>query len=408
VDEVDTLRFLGDDEAMTTPREFDIALFGATGFTGGLIADYLAAHAPEGATIAIAGRTAAKVAEVRNRLDQDVTEVIADVSDPESLRSLAGRTRVLISTVGPYTLYGEPVVKACVEAGTDYVDLTGEPEFVDRMFLKFHERAMETSARIIHACGFDSIPHDLGAQFTVEQLPEGVPITVRGYVTMNGTFSGGTAASALEAMSHMGDAKKAHTKRLAKEGQPLGRIAEVVRGKVAKSADTGRWALPMPTVDPEIVVTSARSLERYGPEFRYSHLMDTKSLPQAVGTMAGLGAIAGLAQIGPARRWMGRRVPPGTGPAPEKRATSWFKVRFFGEGGGVSVVTEVAGGDPGYGETAKMISESALCLAFDDLPVTAGQVTTAAAMGSVLRGRLESAGITFTVLPTGTRGEPVT
>ncbi|MEI8051488.1 MAG: saccharopine dehydrogenase NADP-binding domain-containing protein, partial [Actinomycetes bacterium] len=205
---------------MTTPREFDIALFGATGFTGGLIADYLAAHAPEGATIAIAGRTAAKVAEVCNRLDRDVTEVIADVSDPESLRSLAGRTRVLISTVGPYTLYGEPVVKACVEAGTDYVDLTGEPEFVDRMFLKFHERAMETGARIIHACGFDSIPHDLGAQFTVEQLPEGVPITVRGYVTMNGTFSGGTAASALEAMSHMGDAKKAHAERLAKEGQP--------------------------------------------------------------------------------------------------------------------------------------------------------------------------------------------
>jgi short subunit dehydrogenase-like uncharacterized protein len=115
--------------------------------------------------------------------------------------------------------------------------------------------------------------------------------------------------------------------------------------------------------------------------------------------VVGIGFIAGLAQVGPVRRWMSNRVPPGTGPSEEKRAASWFKVRFFGEGGGVKVVTEVAGGDPGYGETAKMISESALCLAFDDLPKTSGQQTTASAMGSALRARLEARGITFTVLP---------
>ncbi|NBV26151.1 MAG: saccharopine dehydrogenase, partial [Actinobacteria bacterium] len=287
----------------------------------------------------------------------------------------------------------------CAEAGTDYVDLTGEPEFVDLMYVKYNATAEKSGARLIHACGFDSIPHDLGAQFTVEQLPEGVPLTVRGYVTANGTFSGGTAASALEAMSRMSESKKAHTARVAAEPLPAGRTAKVVAGKPGKSRDTGRWSLPMPTIDPEIVLNSARRVDRFGPDFSYSHNLDSKSFIGTASMVVGIGFIAGMAQVGPVRRWMSNRVPPGTGPSEEKRAASWFKVRFFGEGGGVKVVTEVAGGDPGYGETAKMISESALCLAFDDLPTTSGQQTTASAMGSALRTRLITKGITFTVIP---------
>jgi short subunit dehydrogenase-like uncharacterized protein len=154
----------------------------------------------------------------------------------------------------------------------------------------------------------------------------------------------------------------------------------------------------MPTVDPEIVLNSSYRLDRYGPDFSYSHYLNSKSLVGTASMLAGIGLIAGLAQVGPVRRWMGKRVPPGTGPSAEKRASSWFKVRFFGEGGGVRVVTEVAGADPGYGETAKMIGESALCLAFDDLPRTSGQQTTASAMGSALQTRLHAKGVVFTVI----------
>ena len=384
---------------MTTSRSFDITLLGATGFTGGLAAKYLAANAPADAKLALAGRNRAKLEAVAASLGRDVAIIVVDNTDDASVKAMAEATRVVMTTVGPYILHGEPVVRACAEAGTDYVDLTGEPEFVDLMYVKYNATAEKSGARLIHACGFDSIPHDLGAQFTVEQLPEGVPLAVRGYVTANGTFSGGTAASALEAMSRMSESKKAHTARVAAEPVPADRKARVIASKPGKSRDTGRWSLPMPTVDPEIVLNSAHRIDRYGPDFSYSHNLDAKNFIGTALMMGAIGALAAYAQVGPVRRWMSNRVPPGTGPSEEKRAASWFKVRFFGEGGGVKVVTEVAGGDPGYGETAKMISESALCLAFDDLPKTSGQQTTASAMGSALRARLEAKGITFTVIP---------
>jgi len=384
---------------VTTSRSFDITLLGATGFTGGLAAKYLAANAPADAKLALAGRNRAKLEAVAASLGRDVAIIVVDNTDDASVKAMAEATRVVMTTVGPYILHGEPVVRACAEAGTDYVDLTGEPEFVDLMYVKYNATAEKSGARLIHACGFDSIPHDLGAQFTVEQLPEGSPMAVRAYVSANGTFSGGTAASALEAMSRMSESKKAHTARVAAEPLPAGRTAKVVAGKPGKSRDTGRWSLPMPTIDPEIVLNSARRVDRFGPDFSYSHNLDSKSFIGTASMVVGIGFIAGMAQVGPVRRWMSNRVPPGTGPSEEKRAASWFKVRFFGEAGDVKVVTEVAGGDPGYGETAKMISESALCLAFDDLPTTSGQQTTASAMGSALRSRLITKGITFTVIP---------
>ena len=380
-------------------RDHDIVLFGATGFTGRLIAEYLAGVAPEAARIAVAGRDKVKLEELAGGLGREVAVVEADVTDLASMRAMAESTRVLITTVGPYTLHGEPAVAACAAAGTDYLDLCGEPEFFDRTWLEHHATAEESGARLIHACGFDSIPHDLGAQFTVEQLPSGLPMTIRGYARMNGTFSGGTAASALQAMSRSSQTRAARSARLAAEVRPQGRKARVGSARPGKSSDTGRWALPMPTIDPKIVVASALSLEAYGPDFSYSHLLDCEGPLAAAGTTAGIAAIAGLSKIPAARRALSARVPQGTGPSEEKRAASWFKVRFFGESGGERAVTEVAGGDPGYTETAKMISEAALCLAFDSLPQTSGQVTTAAAMGSTLRNRLDAAGITFRVLP---------
>ena len=182
-------------------RAHDIVVFGATGFTGALTAEYLARNAGPETRWALAGRSQSKLEEVRRRLGPgaaDVPLLQADVTDPESLRSVAEATRVVITTVGPYSRYGEPMVAACAAAGTDYVDLTGEPEFVDRMWLGYHSRAVETGARLVHSCGFDSIPYDLGAQFTVEQLPEGVPISLDGFMRVNASISGGTYQSTIE------------------------------------------------------------------------------------------------------------------------------------------------------------------------------------------------------------------
>src|SRR6476661_4233720 len=237
-------------DARNADREFDIVLFGATGFTGRLTAEYLARHAPAGLRWALAGRSPDKLERVRDRLvDHDpglgtLPLLHADVTDPASLADVAARARVVITTVGPYLTYGEPLVAACAEAGTDYVDLTGEPEFVDRMYVAYHATAERTGARLVHACGFDSIPHDLGAYFTVRQLPDDVPVTVRGVVRTRGTFSGGTFHSAMTQMSRAKQMKQASAARRAIEPRPEGRSSRAVPGKPQRDAVLGRWLLP--------------------------------------------------------------------------------------------------------------------------------------------------------------------
>ncbi|MFE5188997.1 saccharopine dehydrogenase family protein [Streptomyces sp. NPDC056628] len=383
-------------------RPYDVVLFGATGFVGVLTAEYLAAHAPEGLRWAVAGRGKAKLEALRASLPEGSEPGVleADVADPASLRRLAEQARVVASTVGPYVRYGEDLVAACADTGADYLDLSGEPEFVDLMYVRHDARARETGARLVHACGFDSIPHDLGAYFTVRQLPEGVPLTVDAYVTADAAFSGGTFASALNQFARGRQMIAAARDRARHEPRLMGRRALAPAGAPRFAKEVGAWALPLPTIDPQIVKRSARALERYGPDFRYRHYAAVRRLPVAVGGVGAMGALFTAAQLPPARRWLSDRLKPGEGPGPEKRAKSWFSVRFVGEGGGRRVFTEVSGGDPGYGETAKMFAESALCLAFDELPETAGQVTTAVAMGDALTERLRAAGITFRVAAT--------
>jgi short subunit dehydrogenase-like uncharacterized protein len=385
-------------------RPYDIVLFGATGFTGGLTAEYLARHAPAATRWALAGRNQPKLEAVRDRLAEidpahaDLPLLQGDVTDEDSLRELAGATKVLITTVGPYVRYGEGLVAACAKAGTDYVDLTGEPEFVDRMYVLHHETAERTGARIVHACGFDSIPHDLGVLFTVQQLPEDVPLRVRGFVRAGGKPSAGTFHSAVTAFSRVRQTNAAHAQRRRAEPGPTdGRKVSSLKDVARREGSLG-WALPMPTIDPQVVKRSAARLDRYGPDFAYGHYVAVKRLPAAVGLVGGIGALFAVAQVPPARSWLLGRMTSGDGPSAEQREKSWFKVRFVGEGGGRRVVTEVAGGDPGYGETSKMLAESALCLAHDALPPTAGQVTTAVAMGDALTTRLQRAGIAFAVL----------
>ncbi|MCX5329975.1 trans-acting enoyl reductase family protein [Streptomyces sp. NBC_00140] len=380
-------------------RPYDIVLFGATGFVGALTAQYLAAHAPEGLRWAIAGRSEEKLQALRERLPggAEVGVLRADVADPASLRALAEHARVVATTVGPYVTYGEELVAACAETGADYLDLTGEPEFVDRMYVRHDARARETGARLVHACGFDSVPHDLGVYFTVRQLPEGVPLRVDGFVTADATFSGGTFASALGQFARGRQMIAAARDRGRHEPRLVGRRASTPSGAPRYVGAVDSWALPLPTIDPQIVGRSARALERYGPDFRYRHYAAVRRLPIAVGGVAAVGALFAAAQLPPARRWLSDRLKPGDGPSAEKRAKSWFRIRFVGEGGGRQVFTEVAGGDPGYDETAKIFAEAALALAFDDLPPTSGQVTTAVAMGDALTERLQRAGIVFRV-----------
>ncbi|MFE6407358.1 saccharopine dehydrogenase family protein [Streptomyces sp. NPDC057837] len=380
-----------------TDRPYDIVLFGATSFAGALTAEYLAAHAPEGLRWAVAGRSEEKLARLRERLPGEPGVLRADASDPASLRALAGQARVVATTVGPYVMYGEELVAACADAGTDYLDLCGEPEFVDLMYVRHDARARETGARLVHAAGFDSVPHDLGVYFTVRQLPEDVPLSVEGFVTADATFSGGTFASALNQIARRREMAAAARDRRRHEPRLVGRRASAPLGGPRFAPEVGAWALPMPTIDPQIVRRSAAALDRYGPDFRYRQYAAVRRLPVAVGGVAAVGALVAAAQVPPARRWLSGRLKPGDGPGPEKRARSWFSVRFVGEGGGRRVYTEVSGGDPGYGETAKMLAESALCLAFDELPETAGQVTTAVAMGDALVDRLRAAGIRFRV-----------
>lgn len=391
---------------MTAPdRTFDLVLFGATGFTGELTARYLAEHAPVECRWALAGRNREKLAAVRDRLAQvnpacaDLGLLVADSTDPASLRQVAESARVVITTVGPYLLHGEGLVAACAEAGTDYVDLTGEVEFADRMYLAHHETAQRTGARIVHACGFDSVPHDLGAYFTVRQLGPQPRIRMRGVVRSNARFSGGTFHSAMTQMSRPRQMRSVLQERRTRERAAggSGRRSRAISGKPQRDRVLGYWLLPLPTIDPFIVARSGRALPEYGDDFGYSHFAGMKRLPFALGGAAVATGGVLAAQVPLLRNALLERIQPGSGPSEDRRAASWFTVDFVAEGGGRTVHTRVSGGDPGYDETAKMLAESALCLAFDDNPDTAGQVTTAQAMGERLLERLRDAGMTFEV-----------
>jgi short subunit dehydrogenase-like uncharacterized protein len=392
---------------MEDGRQYDVVLFGATGFTGGLTADYLAAHAPAQMRWALGGRNRSKLDAVAARLaaaspqapQPDV--IVADAADQAALREAAASTRVVITTVGPYALHGGPLVAACAAAGTDYCDLTGEPEFVDRVWLEHHAEAEQTGARLVHCCGFDSIPHDLGAYFTVQQLPEGVPLAVNGYVKSNASFSGGTFHSAVNGFGRARQTLNAAKERRRREPRAEGRQIHAAPARIRRDESLGGWTVPLPTIDGAIIRRSAAELDRYGPDFTYGHNMVAKHLATVGAIAGGVGTAFTLAQLPPTRKLLLKLKAPGEGPSEAERERSWFKVVFVGEGGGKRVVTEVSGGDPGYGETSKMLAEAGLCLAFDELPQRSGQLTTAAAMGDPLLERVQRAGIRFAVKESG-------
>lgn len=390
---------------MAVSRRFDVVVFGATGFTGGLVAEYLAqASARDTFRWALAGRNAGKLEAVRQRLAGVPGAVLpdlltADVEDAASLAALATATTTVITTVGPYALHGEPLLRACAENGTHYVDLTGEPQFVHRMREQYDVIARKTGARIVNSCGFESIPPDITVLMALKELRRRVgdrvfdsaDVIVKGGVEAGGGFSGGTWHSAVEAMA---SARLWWAQRPSHPGDNV----HAVKTPLFREDHWQRWAMMMPTIDPEVVLHSARVRGDYGHSFSYGHYLLMKNPLALLGLAAGVGSIFALAQFGPTKRWLLGRRAPGEGPTPEQRAKGWFNMHVTATAGGITVVARMSGGDPGYGDTAKMMAEAGLCLALDsNLPEAAGVITPASAMGEALVPRLERAGLQLAI-----------
>ncbi|MCG8317055.1 MAG: saccharopine dehydrogenase NADP-binding domain-containing protein [Pseudomonadales bacterium] len=401
-----------------TSKAFDIVVFGATGFTGELTAAHLAqCKERDQLKWAIAGRSQAKLNDVKKRLAQQFPQcknleiITADISDYKSLKAMTSQARVLITTVGPYLNYGEAVVKACIETDTHYVDLTGEPEFVDSMVHLYDEVAVKKKLKIVNSCGFDSIPYDLGALFTINKLNQllgpdkagKTPINCEGFVQAGGTISGGTWHSAVTQFSRLWQyqkKKRAWTKAGSQKDSKTSRAVSPLPFNLTYRKPFKAWACPFPTIDPVVVRRTAKAREEYGPNFKYGHYLLVKQLPKlAVGAIA-MGGVLTLAQFDRTKDLLLRVKDPGQGPSEAEREKAWFNVRMIANAQGLCVWSEIKGGDPGYGETSKMLAESALCLAFDEdtSPAIYGVTTPGAAMGEPLINRLVENGIEFNVL----------
>ena len=384
---------------MREDRPYDLVLLGATGFTGRLVAGHLAGRTT-GVRWAIAGRdrdrleaVAATVAAAPGSTRPDVE--VVDVTDLVGLLKLTARTRVLATTVGPYAQLGELVAQACVRSGTHYADITGEPGFVSLLRDRYDADAAGRGVKLVTCCGFDSVPHDLGVRFTVDHLPDDVPLTVRGYVSGQMRPSGGTAHSALAAIG----ARSLPRADRAPADAPALRPVAALPARIHRVPELGGWGIPMPTIDPVIVLRSARVLDGYGSAFRYGHFARVRHLPSVVGAVAAVGSAAALASFGPTRGLLERVVPArGEGPDEATRQRSSFSVTFLGRGGDTAVTTRVSGGDPGYDETARMLGEAALSLALDDGPEEAGVLTPAVGLGRPYLDRLMAHGPRFEVV----------
>lgn len=384
-------------------RDFDVIVYGATGFTGRLVAEYLVQAYPGRGRWAMAGRSAAKLAEIRDLIGApaDLPLIVADADDPASIRALAERTQVVLTTVGPYQLYGSGLVAACAAAGTAYVDLCGEPAWMRQMIDAHEAEAKRTGARIVFSCGFDSIPFDLGVLTLQEAARErfGKPAPrVKGRVRkMQGGFSGGTAAS-LKATLAAAAKEPSLFKLLASSfaltpgftgpSQPSGLVPEY-------DGTLGAWVAPFvmaPINTKNVHRTNFLLGHPYGADFRY----DEMTVAPGVGEMAKAAAEA-IAKINP---FAGDKGPkPGEGPSKEERDAGHYDLLFIGEmpDGGRVDATVTGDRDPGYGSTSKMIAEAALCLV-EDVAGDGGIWTPGALMGVPLRERLKAkAGLTFTV-----------
>jgi short subunit dehydrogenase-like uncharacterized protein len=400
-------------------RDHDIVVYGATGFVGVLTAKYLAEHGPPDVRIALGGRSQSKLERTRDELGVDWPLVVADSQDRDAVAALAGSTRVVATTVGPYFKYGKPLVEACAAAGTHYADLTGEVLFMRWAIDAADAQARASGARIVHTCGFDSIPSDIGTLLLHEaaQAEGHGDLEETSFVVkaMRGGASGGTIDSARTTVDEV--KKDRATRRILADPYALSpnRDAEPDLGserdsiKPIRDDRLGGWLAPfvMGSVNTRVVRRSnALANHAYGPRFRYRELMRTGDGPlglaKAAGVSGGLaGLFAGLATPG-ARQLLDRVLPdPGEGPDEKARERGFFNIDIHAKtSSGALLRCEIrVQGDPGYKATAVMLGESALCLALDDLPETAGVLTPASALGHALADRLDAAGHSYRVVP---------
>ena len=405
--------------------KYDLVVFGATGFVGKLVCQYfLDCFGTQGELRwAAAGRSSAKLDKLASDLTPEAVNLprlIADVRDESTLRALCAQTRVLISTVGPYALYGEPPVKVCVETGTDYCDLTGEVQWIRRMIQQYEALARQSGARIVHCCGFDAIPSDLGVHYLQQQAQQRfgqtcsqVKMRVK---AMRGGISGGTVASAMNFAKEAVATPGLHqllanpyslcpeSKRTSLQQPPL--------IDVQYDRDFQEWIAPfaMAQVNTPVVLRSQALLENaYGEDFQYSEAVLTgrgvMGWMMAQGLKVGLDSFALAASIQPTRWALEHFVvpAPGEGPSARVQAQGFYDLRFWGKTAtGKNIGVKVTGDrDPGYGSTAKILGQTGVCLA-KDFPKSAkegGVWTPSTLFGDVLIERLENyAGLTFDVL----------
>jgi short subunit dehydrogenase-like uncharacterized protein len=411
---------------MTAEREFDIVLYGATGFVGNLTAEYLA-RAGDGARIALAGRSPDRLRAVRDGLGETAANwplLSADASQPSTLEAIAKQTQVVVTTVGPYAKYGMPLVAACAAAGTDYADLTGEPQFMRESIDLYHKQALDTGARIVHSCGFDSIPSDLSVYALYRKAAEDgtgelgdTTFVVRGF---SGGASGGTIASMTEMMraassdpevrTVLSDPYALSTDRAAEPD--VGRQRDMVwrRGKDIAPELAGLWtgAFVMAAANTRVVRRSNGLLDwAYGRQLRYTEVMSMgSSIAAPVASAAFTGAAAATMSLGSRffrllpSRLVERVLPrPGTGPSENVRERGYYKAETYTTTttGARYVATIAQRGDPGYKATSVLLGESGLALALDRdrLSDLRGVLTPAAAMGDALLARFPKAGVSL-------------
>jgi len=404
-------------------QRLQVVVFGATSFVGQILCRYLAArHADGGLRWAIAGRSADKLEQLRAQLGPSAANlpmIVAEASDDSALRAMCARTDVVVSTVGPYAYYGSPLVKACVDAGTDYCDLTGEVQWIARMIAEHEEAAQRSGARIVHCCGFDSVPSDLGVLFLQGEAQRryGQPCTrVKLRIkAMRGGVSGGTVASLMNVVEEA--RRDPEVRRLLASPYAIcppqtPQLDQPDVRFVQYDGELGSWLAPfvMAAINTRVVHRSnALAGSAYGVDFRYDEAMLTgpglKGRAYATAVAVGLGGFVGLALLPPGR-WLLQKyvVPkPGEGPSPEAQEKGFYDFRFHGTtADGQRIATRLTGDrDPGYGSTAKILGEAAACLAQDlaGEPRRGGFWTPASLLGDRLIPRLRAhAGLTFECL----------
>lgn len=406
-----------------TKRDFDIVVWGATGFTGALVAEYLLSEYGVGESLrwAIAGRSEEKLETLRQALGPkagSLPSIVADSFDEQTLAAMAAKTRVVITTVGPYAKYGSKLVSACVAHGTHYCDLAGEAQWIRRMIDEHHDAAVESGARIVHCCGFDSVPMDIGVWFLQQEAMRrhgsycsSIQMLVK---ATKGGPSGGTMASVLNLIKEA----RADSNVARVLGDPYGLNPPDERqgpdkpdqNNVRFDDVAGVWTAPfvMAGINTRVVRRSQALLGYpYGRDFRYREAVmmgdGMSGWIKGSAMTAGLGGFVAAASFDFSRRQLERYVlpKPGEGPNKEQRESGFFDLRQFGElPDGTIIRTRITGDrDPGYGSTSKMLAESAVCLANNDLPSGGGVLTPASAMADALLGRLqENAGLSFTYL----------